>query len=244
MSRHTFYTYISLVTIFFSFCTFQSSKPVRGVALVRSIPTGYKEDGQAFHLFDTVFLYFFGDTSVYKLQTTIDDATSRNLEGTEAYFVRRVGEQSGLLFKSVNDTGRGQLLPADSFLVQKGHGGWSMTYPKEPDKSEMKKITMKTPDGQTVKFMPQKTPGQNNPDTMFFYFLSNFPKTNYSISKVLDSLTNMKLVKLRLLYNPTFSNEQNRMLPSYEFTFELVALTNEIPNDVNKVYRHFARLKP
>lgn len=59
------------------------------------------------------------------------------------------------------------------------------------------------------------------PDTMIVYYTNKIKNGELTLSKELDSIKKMKVIKIRAIYNSQFINGNPNKFPNYEYRFEL-----------------------
>jgi hypothetical protein len=89
-------------------------------------------------------------------------------------------------------------------------------------------------------YTPTKIIDESYNDTTFLYFSKSLKNIVFSFSRQLDSVENLKLVKIRLLSNEKFSQQYKIILPKREFVFEINKLpatdSSEIIELLEKVF--------
>ena len=83
------------------------------------------------------------------------------------------------------------------------------------------------------KYRPQKT--GDDGDTIALFFSNKLKGIDFSLSKELDSINNLKLCRIKIICNQKYSANYKIILPQREFLFEI----NEIPVDNQKVISEF-----
>lgn len=69
-------------------------------------------------------------------------------------------------------------------------------------------------------------------DTAYFYFSKSVTTSAYSLSPNLDSISNLKLVQVRLLFLERYSPEYKRILPQNEYRFSITPLEVTNPEEI------------
>ncbi|NCI48442.1 hypothetical protein GWC95_00815 [Sediminibacterium roseum] len=240
----------TLATLVFALCTVgcRSQKPATnaGIMIVTQYPltTTVKDGKEVTHnLIDSQAVFFHGDYIVRKLPAITDFSTNTKIANSEPYVVYKVGSQFGYYFTTEDDTSDGVKTDIDSLNRIYPISRAAIDYPKET--SDYKKIeVVESNSGIIQKFCPQHDITDGNPDTIFYHFEKRFPDVDFSLSKKLDSLNKMKLVKMRMFFKAAFSADRKKELPYREIVFEIKHLQGGMPRTVlallERVRKHYA----
>jgi len=215
--------------LIFSGCrSIYKSEGLKGIKVIVNYPVVIMNDGlhgavNFFNLKDTVWIFYYNNTVLYRLSGTRNVETDRKILGTETWFVYRKKATHGFLFNSMTDSSKGLKLPVDSFLNNRAYASANFDIPSDSlyERSENKL------DNFVEEYFVKIVHSDNYPDSIYYYFTKNL-NIDYSFSRKMDSAKKMKLYKIRLLYNEGFSPSYKIMLPKREFLFEIreEAITN------------------
>jgi hypothetical protein len=232
-------------TLMVASCSSYFVGQVNAVAIITHYPTNYyldKSNPVINILKDTLIIFFFDKSIIYKLSPTANFKTEQNISGTEHYFIRNRFEKFGYLFESLHDQTHSERFEADSFIVNNALGGLHFEYPKEQDGYKLSSSVEDSAKSLRIeKFSKQSKLNDESPDTIFYYYSRVFPKTEYSFSKNLDSIKGMKLFKMRIFFNAGFSVEKKMFLPAREMLFQLQPIESGVSKEVWSLYDRFKK---
>ena len=220
-----------VVAIVISSCaaTLHKSERLKEISIIVNYPVVIVNDGvheglNFFNLKDTVWIFFYNNDVLYRLSATTDLESNKKISGTETWFIYHKKATHGLLFNSITDTSNSLRLPVDSLLNTRAYANANFDVPAD---SLYGKVGNGN-DTSVEKYFARTLHNGNYPDSLYYYFTNSFENIDYSFSRKLDSTKNMKLYKVRLLYNEGFSSSYKIMLPKREFLFEMreEAITN------------------
>ena len=197
-----------------------NTNSIKKVEFIFSYPLIQITEGKIFfsNLKDTICIFYYHNYILYRLPTRKSFETGENIAGTERYFLYKKNDVYGLFFKTKNDM-IGTKAPVDSFLVNDGMQGMDF---ERPSDSLWKFIGQVKDKGIVLeKYAALKQGSEVSLDSIYYYYSKKLENVEYSFSKHLDSLANMKLFKVRLLINQKYSPRYNLTLPKREFLFEI-----------------------
>ena len=194
-----------------------------------------KEDFNVYHFTDTISIYYYGNSILYRLFESRQLETDIKIPGTETYFIFRKGSDHGLYFSPKNYDSS-QRLPVDSFLHKRAFWGMNV----DIDTSALI-LSSNTKNGNILeqKYATKKRSDDNSPDSLFFSFSKDLNDVDYSFSKKLDSARQMKLFKFMIHFNEHMSTKYNRTMPERKCRFEIQRI--EVPNktEILTYFKHY-----
>jgi len=212
---------IVAIIIFSSCAIIHKSEGLKRINMIVNYPVVIMNDGvhstvNFFNLKDTIWILYYNNTVLYRLSGTRNMETDKKILGTETWFIFSKKATHGFLFYSLTDSSKGLKLPVDSFLNNRAYANANFDVPAD---SLYRKI--ENGDDTVEKYFTQARHNDNYPDSMYYYFTNTLKNIDYSFSRKLDSAKSMKLYKVRLLYNESFSPSYKITLPKREFLFEI-----------------------
>jgi hypothetical protein len=210
------------------------------ISLVVNYPIVIINDGihngvNFFNLKDTVSIFYYNSYMVYHLAGSRDLLTDEKIAGSDSWFVLRKPLTYGYLFNSISDSSKGLKLPVDSFLNKRAYANASFNSNEKDSLVE----SFGNRDTLVEEYFVNKSNDELHPDSLYFYFSKKYKNIDYTFSPKLDSLKNMKLYKVRLLYNAKFSTAYKTMLPRREYLFEI---RNEGKNNIKQLDDFISRV--
>ena len=230
-----------VAVIIFSSCGItRKYNELKRINLTVNYPIVIMNDGvhdavNLFNLKDTVWIFYYDSKVLYRLSESRNLETDKKIAGTEAWFIYHEKAKHGFLFNSISDSSRGLKLLVDSFLNNRAYASANFDIPSDS-------LLIKAQDNE-VKFVEKyytKEHNENYPDSIYYYFTNELKNIDYTFSRKLESLKNMKLYKVRLLYNETFSPSYKAMIPKREFLFEI---REEVIVNSREIIDFFERVK-
>jgi|KBSSwiStaDraftv2_1062776.scaffolds.fasta_scaffold758702_1 hypothetical protein len=231
---------IVAIIIFSSCGSIRKYNGLKRINLIVNYPIVIMNDGvndavNFFNLKDTVWIFYYDSKVLYRLSETRNLETDKKILGTETWFIYREKAKHGFLFNSISDSSRGLKLLVDSFLNNRAYASANFNIPSDSlfakDQNKEEKFVEK---------YHIKVHTDNYPDSIYYYFTNELKNIDYSFSQKLDTLKNMKLYKVRLLYNETFSLSYQAIIPKREFLFEI---REEAIADSKEIINFFERIK-
>jgi hypothetical protein len=210
------------------------------ISLVVNYPVVIINDGihdgvNFFNLRDTVYIFYYNNYMVYHLSGNRDLKTDEKIPGSDSWFLLHKHSISGYLFNSISDSSKGLRLPADSFLTKRAYANASFNITEKDSLVE----SFENKDTLIEKYFINKSNDELHPDSLYFYFCKKYKDIDYTFSPKLDSVKNMKLYKVRLLYNAKFSTTYKTALPKREYLFEI---RNEGKNNAKQLDDFISRV--
>ena len=183
----------------------------------------------------TFSVYYMDDMVLYHLGYHFDSSVNNALvkeEYRRYFFVYRKGERMGYRFDP-NDSRKAGYHPVDSLLYKQALGSFSWE-----NLAAIKPIaSFDTTSGTLEEIYTNK---EMEGDTVWLYFSQRFKEYDFSLSRKLDSLKNLKLFKILVHNSPFYDTTINKTLPeknSY-FLLEQGKLDN-----LDQVRHYFAEYK-
>jgi hypothetical protein len=227
--------------IIFSSCgSTRKYNGLKRINLIVNYPIVIMNDGvhnavNFFNLKDTVWIFYYDSKVLYRLSETRNLETDKKMLDTETWFIYREKAKYGFLFNSISDSSMGLKLLVDSFLNNRAYASANFDFPSDSlfakDQNKEEKFVEK---------YHTKVHTETYPDSIYYYFTNDLKNIDYTFSRKLDSLKNMKLYKVRLLYNETLSLSYKAIIPKREFLFEI---RDEAIGDSKGIINFFERAK-
>lgn len=178
-----------------------------------------RPDGALMVIQDTLIKYSSGPFHVYKYayKETFENDDTLLITNKPSYFVFERHSSAGLDFTSLPGN-NGVKKSTDSFLTSRTYRDF------EAFNSRNDSLTGTTPSGNgsfVQQYVPKTKPDITYPDTSYFYFDSTMQDTDYSLSKVLDSIYKSKVYKVHIIYNPQKVDGLQGEIPRRTYFFEL-----------------------
>ena len=231
---------IVAIIIFSSCGSTRKYHGLKRINLIVNYPVVIMNDGvhdavNFFNLKDTVWIFYYDSKVLYRLSETRNLETDKKILGTETWFIYREKAKHGFLFNSISDSSSGLKLLVDSFLINRAYASTNFDFP-----SDSFFVKAQNKEEKFVEKYYIKEHTENYPDSIYYYFTNELKNIDYTFSRRLDSFKNMKLYKVRLLYNETFSPSYKAMIPKREFLFEI---REDIIVNSKEIINFFARVK-
>ena len=152
------------------------------------------------------------------------------------YFIFKKTESTGYLFRDLYDKNP-KIENVDS-LFKKQYFTGSVLKPSSNDSLiDTKEIN----DMLSMKFFSKKHFDESYPDTTIYLFKKDKNNIDFSISKPIDTLTNLKLSKIRCIYNEEKSKNYSFILPARELYLELFEFKLQNENEIIDFIDRFAK---
>ena len=170
---------------------------------------------------DTIPIIYAERYIIYKLPymkvTTYDGALTSNKK-QYSIFIFRKDDESGYLINDINDSIRLEKYPVDSILFIRG---FTVKWDVKNINLVESKINRKA--GTLLeKHIPNMVHDENTFDSIYYYYSYKLKNINFSFSRQLDSIKNMKLYQIKLKYNKKYSKINHVTFPKREFIFKIV----------------------
>ncbi|MCW3074914.1 MAG: hypothetical protein JWP69_1983 [Flaviaesturariibacter sp.] len=204
----------------------------------------YKENGNVkiLNLRDTSFIFHYGAYTLYKLPATVQLETSENIQGTEPFLLRKKGDEWGYYFTSIKDSSNGERVKVDSLLKRKRMKGEDFALPSDTAWRLVSKVFDSKAQEFVEKYASIRQPNEVTFDSIFYYYSKSVFDTDFSFSKRIDSVTQMKLFRIRFLYNERFSVQEQFVIPKREFLFDLKNVQVHSSKEIKRLFEHFKSL--
>jgi hypothetical protein len=217
----------------------RKSEGVKKIIMVTNYPIIIMNDGihdsiNFFNLRDTIWIFYYGNYVLYRLSGTRNLETDKKIPGTETWFIFPKKNTHGFLFNSIDNNNAGVKLKVDSFLINRAYASANFDIPSDSLFAKAQNNEEKF-----VEKYYTKEHAENYPDSIYYYFTNELKNIDYTFSPKLDSLKNMKLYKVRLLYNETFSLSYKAIIPKREFLFEIREDVIANPKEVINLFEKF-----
>lgn len=176
--------------------------------------------GEIVHLRDTIPIYYINDFFIYCLPYTELTRLGDSTQGIKIYnyFLFRNGRQIG--YYIFNDTIKSTLkYPVDSILMNHAY-----TQNFNPYKNnELLPFGEIKHGGSIVKVFLKKNPDLKGMfDSVFCYFRNDLKYLNFSLSKDLDSITQMKLFKIKFAFKESYDSVHKITVPNREIVINFL----------------------
>lgn len=172
---------------------------------------------------DDIRIYRFAPTHIWKIESDGTMTETAAIEpNSHSYFCFRAGGEKGLYFPRPKDGGKPRILPVDSILLASGFKGMMITIPDDK-LAKLKGPRIEMPFGFEERVTNSFKKNETDFDSLYLTFSKNMDTRELTLSKQLDSLYGMKLIKWTMLFNEYFSPSQNRPVPKRHFSLEFIA---------------------
>jgi hypothetical protein len=155
---------------------------------------------------------------------TLDTILSETIKNM--YFIYKKGDTYGIKFDSLQ-VSKGTALSVDSFLRRRFHIDESIIFRKSDSL-----IGKAERDNQIIEcyFRKVKGPGYEH-DTSYLTMSPHFKSFPYSVTPLLDSVWNMRVIEIRLIFNPDISNAMPFFKKPRKHVFKTTR-TDEMPDSL------------
>jgi hypothetical protein len=230
--------FISCLFSFFNSCKNVETE-LHCLNISYSIPL-IDRDGSLIENRDYFNIYFFENLTLFEFRNKFDSVDKDGLikKGIlNSYFAFEKGSKQGIIYDSPPGSKNDSKLSVDSMLRKRALK--SMQWDKILNLKLVKSSYDNSHDVLEEVYGNQKIE-KGNRDTIRLYYSKKLMTYDYTFSRELDSLKKMKLFKIRLQYEETYSKEYKITFPKRETYFEM----QEIPvGDSKKVIGYFNRFK-
>lgn len=180
-----------------------------------------------------------------RMEVIDDPATIDSKTRLHRFYVFSKSQKVGLMYDSLGKEAKGTAFNIDSLLAQNPifKGGTT-----EFDERTALSSKSKTKDGLVLeKYVYKAKPDPSHPDTVcFFYDRKWKSEIPYTLSKSVDSLKKMKLVRVNLIYNPaTRGGDALGNLPARGLDVKLFkpTLKGNEQREINQAFQAYQREK-
>lgn len=211
---------IIVLIISFSFIKNSVQKEITKTFLNYSFPV-FKSNATYFLISDCIALIRYKNYLLYEFkdfQNFENDTTIVKEEMKHRYFLLKKNETRGFYYDSLNAKTRKELR-TDSILRNRAFYGQSLF-----NSSKMKLLSSeksKYSFSLIEKYKCKTKIDVTYPDTMIVYYTNKMKGLELTLSKELDLIKKMKVIKIRAIYNSQFINGNPNKFPNYEYKFEL-----------------------
>ena len=178
---------------------------------------------------DSLILIYYDNYVLYKIpnvsetfQNILDkngQLLSRKLTKRQivySYFFCKKTDVFGSFYDSIN-TQNGHKLSVDSFLIRKGYFQNNLYDNIYNNVNDSLVESVRSGSAELVeKFITKNIYDESYNDTTYLYYSTTLNNVQFTLSKKMDSLKHMKLVKSRFIYNETISKKYSFPLPARE----------------------------
>ncbi|KAF2081964.1 hypothetical protein [Flavobacterium sharifuzzamanii] len=181
----------------------------------------FKSDASFFIVNDSVAVINYKNYALYEFEDIFNiqnDSAIINEKVINKYFLLKEKESYGYYYDSLNAK-TGKRIRMDSILSKKAYYKQTFYFP-----SLMQFISSKKDqNGYKLieKYKCKTKVDLTYPDTIIVYFSNKMKNTSFTLSKDLDSIKKMKVVKMRAIFNSQFIKGNPNKFPQYEYKFEL-----------------------
>lgn len=229
-------------------------KKIDGLVLEWCIPMADTETGEINTLIDSCLMYYKDDLIMLRIpysftqynQTKQKSDTTFIVEGPNDFeeirfknFIYEKNSFKGLCYDSIS-VKKNTVFNVDSLLKKKTFNS-AKFYDRSNDVLIEHKQDRKT--GLVFeKYIPKVKFDESYNDTTYFIFDPKFKLTNYSLSKEADNLKKMKLVAVKLSYNPKLGTVNNPVpIPKRTFSFKIRELKMNNKREISDLFERFKK---
>ncbi|URM38890.1 hypothetical protein [Flavobacterium anhuiense] len=172
-------------------------------------------------ILDSVAVIHYKNYALYEFEdihTVQNDTAIIERKVINRYFLLKEKEKYGYYYDSLNAK-NSKKARTDSILGEKAYYNQTFFVP-----SIMQLISSKKDqDGYILieKYKCKSKIDHTYPDTTIVFYANKMKGINFTLSKDLDSIKKMKVIKLRAIFNSQFIKGYPKKIPQYEYKFEL-----------------------
>jgi hypothetical protein len=228
--------------------------PIRAINIVASTPMVRSENGQLINLADTIkiiyhensilFLIPYFDQLINIVTNKSGDVLGEKLIKQELrykLFIYRKGSVHGFMYDSLTAK-NGEKLSVDSLLSERSFQNMKFfSVYKSSNDSLIETLTDSKKEFLTEKYLTKVKYDESYNDTTYLYYAKKLNGIDFSFSKELDSIKNMKLFKIRYIYNSLQSDKYSFVIPKREFLFEIMEVPVANPKEIIDFISRFER---
>lgn len=240
LRQHTINLVIILMVCFVISCLppgRTDERSIKGIKVTYNVPI-LKVDGQLLNVTDSFFVFYFENFVLYKTTYKRTWESQMRIERVEVryhYFIYERNSRFGFYYDSVNRI-LPEKNPVDSFLKLKAFKGFN--YYDNVNDSLIQKVNL--PNGQILEtYLPRVRYDQSYGDTTYIYYTPKLTDVEYSFSKELDSSRNLKVYKVRIVYNSQFYSGYLFKFPRREYLFELSDYEEKDLDQIRNLFQQF-----
>ena len=197
--------------------------------LISKIEMFNASDKNIYMLKDTVKIIYYNDLTILNIPYTNQASILEIDEDGELYdhsltttiqyklFIYQNQKRYGLLYDSLGDN-TPEKLSVDSILVNWTFKNFDF-YDENSD--SLISIEKEVDNGLLKKYIPKQKPDLSYPDSTYLFFSRRFERLKFSFSKKLDSISKLKLFKVKMIYNPLLDEKNVITVPKREYLFKV-----------------------
>ena len=202
-----------------------------------------RNDGFIINMLDSTFISYYKNFVIYTLPYTYSMQFQGKIINEYIkfeYFIYNKNELHGVKFKSLDDS-IGVKITVDSIVKSKSYS--DSKFFVHPGDSLVYKRTYSSGNEIIEKYVPEVKYDETYNDTSFYYYEDKLRNVDFSFSKQMDSAHQLKLVKIRFLYNPTYWEKYKLNVQQRELSFELNE-SKQIPDkDILNIVEKYEKIQ-
>lgn len=202
----------------------------------------YKENQEIkiFSINDTISIFQFRNLIFYKLPPIMDLETNLNLHGSETFLLTKKNDSIGIYFSSIRDSSSGKKVSLDSILKVKALKSLDVSIPSDTLWTKSNEIPHPNRKELIQCFsLIKEDINHKMYDSIYYYYTKSFNTFNFSFSPKLDSITGLKLYKIRGVINAYYSKEQGFEIPTSELKIQFLSKKIENDAEIKKLIHRF-----
>lgn len=207
-----------LVCFFAKSQVYHNSDTLSSIRIVYSYPWLLNEHNKLLTIQDTVTLYYNKNFILHELPKVENLNTKSKVIGSESYFLAKKNNFYGVFYTPMDKEKLPKIMNADSFLIKNCMYNSGCDFPI--NSSYITKKLFKN-SKLIMEFTTKKNYGEVLYDSIIYEFDNNYNDVAFTFSKKIDSITNLKLTKIKLIYKPKYSLELKKNLPKRTISFEI-----------------------
>jgi hypothetical protein len=242
--------FLSVILLYCGVTKRDNSPQMRVINLIHHLQLVNTDDGKLLDLIDTLNIFYNGDIIIYAVphsretsNLTFDKKGNQNnekllkRETLYTYFIYKKNDSLGFKYDSISDS-RKKEFAVDSFLNLKAFRN-AVFYSKND--SLIETISKAGSNILIEKYIPKIKYDESYNDTTYFYFTDKLTNIDYSFSRELDSIKNLKLVKVRFIFNPVPKGLYPFGIPRRELLFEIKEVSLNNPDEILNLFTKFKK---
>jgi hypothetical protein len=198
-----------------------------------------RDSGILMNITDSVEILYYNEFGIAR--TNVKSIFQNNIDSVyetskSNYFIFKKTQPTGYLFRDLEDKNP-KTENVDSLFKKKYFSGFVLKPSINDSLIDKKEIS----DMLVMKFISKKHFDESYPDTTIYLFKKDKNNIDYSISKPIDTLKNLKLSKIRYIYNDEKSKNYSFILPARELNLELFEFKLQNENEIIDFIDRFAK---
>lgn len=184
------------------------------------------------HFIDTTSVYYYNNYVIFLITSREmfgEDGVTKSIESRYHPFVYRQNETKGLLFGSFADTANPGCFGVDSILRR---GGYNRNIKANSDTLVAEKFYFDNKQLLVSRYVTSDVSDENMYDTVVFYFDKRMNDLPYSFSKYYDSIEQMKLYKVEVIYKARISETGREVIPASRFMYCMTRSSSTTPDSL------------